>query len=103
MSNVAPEPVRPEVPDWDRLELVVRRLMDDHDTWRRRALTAEKRNRELETTLAEISAGRLDPAEVSARARSLERENRVLAKRMQNARDIIERILDRIEFVEENR
>ena len=103
VSNAVPDSKPPAVPAWDHLELTVRRLMDDHEAWRRRALAAETRVSELETALEDVSSGRLDPVAVSARAQSLERENRVLTRRMSSARQAVERILNRIQFVEEDR
>jgi hypothetical protein len=103
VSNAVPESSPPEVPSWNHLELTVRRLMDDHEALRRRVLAAEQRVRELESALAEVSTGKLDPLAVSARAQSLERENRLLARRMNSARETVERILNRIQFVEEDR
>ena len=103
MSNVVPESGPAQMPGLNHLEAVVRRMMDDHEALRRRALAAEKRVRELESALAEVSTGRLDPLEVSARAQSLERENRLLSRRMNSARETVERILSRIQFVEEDR
>ena len=38
MSNAASEPAPPTLPGWDRLELTVRRLMDEHDALRKRGL-----------------------------------------------------------------
>lgn len=102
MSNAAPE-ARPVVPGWDPLELTVRRLMDDHDAWQRRAIAAEKRVRELEAALQDVSTGRLDPVAISARAQSLERENRLLNRRVRKAHAAVERILNRIQFVEGDR
>lgn len=102
MSNAAPDKP-PAVPGWDRLELTVRRLMEDHDKWQRRALAAEKRVVELETALKDVSTGRLDPVEISARAQTLERENRQLNRRVKKAHAAVERILNRIQFVEDDR
>lgn len=102
MSNAAPE-AKPVVPGWDRLELTIRRLMDDHDAWRRRAQSAETRVRELEAALQDVSTGRLDPVAMSARAQSLERENRLLNRRVRKAHAAVERILNRIQFVEDDR
>jgi len=101
VSNAAPE--TPVVPGWDRLELAVRRLMDEHDALRRRAHTAEKRLQELEAALADVSAGRLDPVAVSERAQQLEQENRRLNDRLARAREMVERILGRIQFAEDDR
>lgn len=103
MSNAEPDVRPPDVPGWDRLELTVRRLLDDRDAWKRRALTAEKKARDLETTLQDVSTGRLDPVAVSNRAQSLERENRLLNRRVRRAHAAVERILNRIQFVEDDR
>lgn len=103
MSNAAPDSKPPAVPGWDRLELTVRRLMDDHDKWQRRAVAAEKRVKELEAALQDVSTGRLDPVAVNARAQSLERENRLLNRRVRKAHAAVERILNRIQFVEDDR
>lgn len=102
MSNAAPEST-PTLPGWDRLESTVRRLVDEHDALRRRALAAEQRVRELEAALDDVSTGRLDPLEVSERARSLETENERLNERLTLARGMVERILGRIQFAEDDR
>ena len=91
------------MPGWDRLELSVRRLVDEHETWRRRALIAEKRVLELEAALRDVSAGTLDPVAVSDRAEVLERENRQLNRRLRHAHDTVQRILNRLQFAEEDR
>jgi predicted RNase H-like nuclease (RuvC/YqgF family) len=103
VSNAAARSESPTVPEWDRLELTVRRLMEDHEAWRRRALAAEKRIRELETALRDVSEGTLDPVAVSDRASVLERENRQLTRRMRQAHETVERILNRLQFAEEDR
>jgi hypothetical protein len=103
VPNAAPDAAHPGIESWDRLELSVRRLMEEHDAWQRRALAAETRVRELEAALADVSAGRLDPLTATNRADSLERENRQLARRMNNARIAVQRLLDRIQFAEEDR
>ena len=103
MSNAEPDVRPPDVPGWDRLELTVRRLLDDNETWKRRALDAEKKVRELEAALQDVSTGRLDPVAVSNRAQSLERENRLLNRRVRKAHATVERILNRLQFVEDDR
>lgn len=103
MSNAAPEPATPTVPGWDRLELTVRRLMAEHEALQKRALAAEKRVGELEAALQDVKSGRLDPLAASERARALEEQNRVLSDRMGKAREMVERILGRIQFAEDDR
>jgi hypothetical protein len=77
--------------------------MDEHEALRKRALAAERRIGELEAALEDVSTGRIDPVAVSARARSLESENRRLARQMTQARGMVERILGRIQFAEDDR
>lgn len=87
--------------DWERLELAVRRLLDNQDMLRRRAQAAEARVCELEAGIAEVTAGRLDPVQLAQRAEQLERENRALEDRLAQARDAVQRILSRLRFAEE--
>lgn len=86
--------------EWDALELAVRRLLDAHDTLRRRAQTAERRVRELESALGRVSSGALDPLELSARATALEAENHDLLERLTRANTVVERIAARLNFLE---
>lgn len=85
---------------WDRLELAVRRLMDDYMAQQARAAAAEARSQELETTLASIAGGGPDPIELNRRIAELEAENRNLLERLQRARAEIERIMARLQFLE---
>lgn len=89
--------------EWDQLELAVRRLMDEYQQWKRRALAAEARLREVEATLREVSSGALDPVALTERIEALEAENRDLRNRLGRARETIERILARLQFLEEER
>lgn len=88
---------------WDRIERGVRRVLDDRDTWRRRAQLAETRVRELESALRDVSSGNLDPMQLSEQARDLERENRMLLDRLGKARETVDRILGRLNFAQEER
>lgn len=90
-------------PEWTRLELTARHLLDGYDALRRRARTAEARVQELERTVREVSAGELDPVTLAARLRAAEDENRALRHRLEQARDRVRRILARIEFLEDER
>jgi chromosome segregation ATPase len=90
-------------PEVDRLELTVRRLMDEHERWRRRAQKAERRVAELESALKDVTAGDLDPVALVAQMESAERDNRVLRERLEQARDTVERITARLHFLEEER
>src|SRR5690606_21463337 len=82
VSSDGPES-RVRVPaEWDRLELSVRRLLDDHERVRERERAAERRIQELETLLREVTGGGLDPVALNARVAALEAENRELVRRL---------------------
>lgn len=99
-----PEPQPPlPPPEWDALELAVRRLLETHDALRRRTQIAERRVRELESALGRVSSGALDPLQLSERASTLERENRDLIERVARANALVERIAARINFLEAER
>jgi hypothetical protein len=103
-SNGAVDPAAREgAPDWVRLRAAVRRALEDVDAWQRRARAAEKRVEELESALREVSGGNLDPVALSEQLRACERENRLLQQRMAHARDSVERIQSRLQFLEEDR
>jgi seryl-tRNA synthetase len=90
-------------PELDRLELKIRRLIEAHDAWRRRAEAAEARARELEATVRELSSGRLDPVALADEVRALEERNQALRERVSQAQDAVQRMLARLQFVEEER
>src|SRR5690606_7539728 len=90
-------------PEWDALELSVRRLLETHDALRRRTQTAERRVRELESALGRVSSGALDPLELSERAATLERENRELIDRLARANALVARIAARLNYLEADR
>ena len=90
-----------DLPEWEWLELAVKRLLESHDVLRRRTELAEMRIRELEGALEEVSAGRMDPVALAERAEELERENQALEARLANARETVQRILARLRFAEE--
>jgi len=96
-----PTPLPP--PEWDALELSVRRLLETHDALKRRTQTAERRVRELESALGRVSSGALDPLALSERATVLERENRDLIDRLARANGLVERIAARLNYLEAER
>jgi len=97
-DNFEFRPTRPAA--WDRLELAVRRLMDDYVAQQARAAAAEARIRELESRISAIAGGGPDPVELQSRVGELEAENRLLRERLQQARAEIERIMTRLRFLE---
>jgi hypothetical protein len=90
-------------PELDRLELKVRRLLETHDAWRRRAEAAEVRVRNLEATVRELAAGNLDPVVLADEVRTMDERNRALRERMQQAHQAVQRMLARLQFAEEER
>lgn len=89
--------------EWDRLELAVRRLLDEYTACRRRADAAERRIAELEAALQAVAAGAVDPLELRERVAALEAENRSLRERMEQARAGVGRIVARLQFMEDDR
>lgn len=81
--------VRPEVAAFQDLAQLVRHLEDELASFRRRALTAEARVKELE------SATGGDPSELAA----LKRENGELSERLESAASRTRALLDRVHFV----
>ena len=98
-SSSARKPQR--LPELDQLEQTVRRLLEAHESLRRRAETAEQRVRELERAVQDVAAGRIDPVAMAEEGRRLETENQVLRTRLEAARETAQRIAGRLQFVEE--
>lgn len=84
---------RPEVAAFRELEMLVRHLGDELASFRRRALHAEARARELESA----SEG-MTPAE-ALRLRKLEEENAELKKRLDSASTRTRQMLERMRFL----
>ena len=89
--------------EWADLELAVRRLLDEHDALRVELARAEARSAELEAALQNYATGVVDPVDVQKRADVLERENRDLRGRLDQARERVARVMDRLRFAEESR
>jgi hypothetical protein len=87
----------------DRLELAVRRLIEAHDALKRRADFADARVAELEAAVKGLSSGNLDPLALTGRVESLELENQDLRERLGTAQQMVQRMLQRLQFVEEER
>ncbi len=92
------------VPDeYVQLERAVHTLMDHHAAWQRRARTAERKVAELQATVKRLSSGGLDPMELQRRADALADENARLKERMAQAHDRVRKLVDRFEFLKEER
>ena len=89
--------------DWDRLERAARRLMRELEQARGRAHAAERRAHELETALKQVSGGKVDPTDLQRRLDRATAENRELRERLEEARQRVQRVVARLDFVEEAR
>lgn len=104
MSSGAAETAKPRPPaEWNELELAVRRLLQARDAWRRRAIEAEKRASELESTVRALSSGELDPVALSARVEELTAENQALRERLESASKRVRSLIQRLDVLEEPR
>jgi hypothetical protein len=90
-------------PELDRLELSIRRLIEAHDSWRQRAVAAEARMAELESTVQGLSTGKLDPMALTEEVRTLREQNRLLRQRLQSGSEAVQRMLARLQFAGEGR
>lgn len=83
---------RPDLAAFRELAHLIGLLGEDMASWRRRAQTAEARVKELETTGP--------PAKGSSKSTAaLEKENAELRARVKAARDRIQQLLDRAQFL----
>jgi len=76
------------------LDVLVRHLADELASFRRRALTAEARLKELEA-----HEGGVASLELANRVAELERENELLANRLEAAGTRAKQMLDRVRFL----
>lgn len=91
------------VTELDRLELLIRRMLESHNRLLRRVEAAEARVRELELALQNVSGGRIDPVSLEAEARTLQERNRKLEERLARARAVTQRMAGRLQFSAEDR
>ncbi|HEY0995776.1 MAG TPA: hypothetical protein VGD77_07290 [Gemmatimonadaceae bacterium] len=88
-------PVRPDVAAFQELELLVRNLAEELATFRRRALTAEARVKELEGAEAATEL----PPDAKAKLATLERENGKLREQLEATGERAGRMLERVHFL----
>jgi hypothetical protein len=89
--------VRPEIAAFRELEELVRHLGDELAGFRRRALLAEARVRELEGN--DAKPARQHQRELSNRCTQLEHENAALKGRLEAATERTRQMLDRVRFI----
>jgi hypothetical protein len=88
---------RPEIATFRDLEQLVRHLGDELAGFRRRALLAESRLRELETE--ETPPDSSQQREMSGRVTELEHDNAVLRGRLESATERTRQMLERVRFI----
>jgi hypothetical protein len=88
---------RPEIAAFRELEQLVRHLGDELAGFRRRALVAESRVRELEIAEAEPTVR--EQRELVDRVTQLEQENAVLRARLESATTRTRQMLERVRFI----
>jgi FtsZ-binding cell division protein ZapB len=89
---------RPDLRAAEDLETLVRHLLDELGSWRRRCLKAE-----AELQQARESGGKGSPAPAAVRDRvvQLETENQALRHRVDAARERVQSLVGRLSFLEE--
>src|SRR3954463_6974215 len=87
---------RPETIAFRELEQLVRHLGDELAGFRRRALLAESRLRELENEDAQTA---VHSRELNERVTQLEHDNAVLRGRLDSAKARTKQMLDRVRFI----
>lgn len=86
-----------ELQAFHELEGLVHHLVEELASFRRRALRAEARLREIEGT--PTPAGGVHVIQVADRVAELERENETLRERLDGAKGRTKQILDRVHFL----
>ena len=101
--GVADPRTRQDLPELDRLELALRRVLERYDALEKRAAQADARIKELERAVSGMTAGQIDPIELRERNEQLVKENSDLRERLRQVDTIAQRIQARLQFVEEER
>ena len=111
MSDRVPSPTRPDEAAFHELQFLVRNLVEELAGFRRRALAAESRLRDVEALQppsgngahagegAPAAAPAFPPGALASRLAELERENANLRARLESAADRTRRMLDRVRFL----
>lgn len=86
--------VHPEIQAFRELSAHVSELREQLATFRRRAMAAEERLREIDS-----AADETEPPHVRERLRGLERENASLRQRLELATERTRSVLDRVHFI----
>jgi predicted RNase H-like nuclease (RuvC/YqgF family) len=85
------------------LEAAVNRTVEELKQLRKRAAEAAERTAELEALLQSFQSGAVSPERMNERLELLEVENRDLRTRIVQGRESVERLLARIQFLEDQK
>ena len=99
MSSGAPRSRVALPAEWAQLQGAVRGLLRELKSWQERAGAAERRVRELERTLKDVSTGTLDPQQLNDAVGELRHENEDLRGRLDEAGERVRALLSRIDFL----
>ena len=100
MSNGAPRDPGQGLPG---LEAAIGRTVEELRQLRKRVAEANERTAELEGLLRNFQSGADTPDRMKARLEHLEAENRDLRARITQGRESVERLLARIQFLEDQK
>ena len=102
MSNPEEAQQAPDASEtFARLESAVRRLIRQSAGLRAELRSARERNRELVELLAPVAEGEAGPESVLERLRAAEDERQEFAGRLERGREVVERMMARIRFLED--
>jgi hypothetical protein len=90
---------RPELVAFLELEKIVRRMSEELAAFRRRALTAEARLRDIDAVEGGGPPSSAELTELRQRVEELESENEKLRERMDSAANKAKQMLDRVHFL----
>jgi predicted RNase H-like nuclease (RuvC/YqgF family) len=85
------------------LEAAINRAVEELKQLRKRTADAAQRSAELEALLVSFQSGSESPERMKERLEHLEAENRDLRARITQGRESVERLLARIQFLEDQK
>ena len=103
MSNAAGKKKAKGSQGFDALDKAVARTLKELKSFRRRALDAEQRSAELTELLKGFKSGKETVGGMKQRLTRLEKENKDLRSRVGQGREAVERMLARIDFLEDQK
>jgi predicted RNase H-like nuclease (RuvC/YqgF family) len=103
VSNGAPKDTAADRHGLPALEAAVSRTVEELRELRKRTADAVRRSDELQALLERFQTGSESPELMKSRLEHLEAENRDLRARIEQGREGVERLLARIQFLEDQK